>query len=601
MNTNKRDLTSEVQSCIKQLEQFMEASMHKNYEQEMPAMPTLTTQMPVTAQLHQLNVPVKTAALQEKFTERRMSGTYEQEMLAMPASTTRSAATTPHDYLSESDKADLMKENLKAAYLKEIYEQETLAMPTSTTRSSTTSALHYLNQPVKPSALQDAIFKSVNCSIIATDVNGVIQIYNAGAERMLGYASADVINKKTTADLCQSDELKNRAKALSVEFGTSIKTGIETLTLKASQGVEDIYELSYIRNDGSTIPVVMTVTALRQDDEDIIGYLFIGTDNINREKERNQLLLSDAALKAIAEGVVITDSEGLTIYANNAYLAMTGYSLDELMGNNLSMLQGRLTDTNDISAVRKSIDSGSIYSGEILNYKKDGSIFWNHMTISPIENNITTKKNYIGITKDITARKKNDEQNRSFAYLDPLTNLPNRRLLHDRMQQAIAGNSRSGNHSALIVLDFDNFKILNDSYGHEAGDLFLIETAKRLKNCTRENDTVARLGGDEFIILLNNLNTTKEIANIEAVKVSEKIKDLLSKTFLIENDLKNNKNIEYNCNVSLGLVLFTSPEISLNNIINCADSAMYSAKKTGKNSISLMEFEELNTKQRNYG
>ena len=600
MSTKKRDLTSEVQSCIKQLEQFMEASMQKTYEHEMPAMPTLTTQMPVTARLHHLNVPVKTAAPQEKMTEMRMNGTYEQEMYAMPASTTRSAATTPHHYVSETEKADLQKENLKEAYLKEIYEQETLAMPTSTTRSSTSSALHYLNQTVKPSALQDAIFKSVNCSIIATDANGVIQIFNAGAERMLGYDAVDVINKKTPADLSHPEEMKNRAKALSVEFGTNVKTGIEALTLKAAQGVEDIYEMSCIRHDGSRIPVVMTVTALRQDDEDIIGYLFMGTNNIKREKERNQLLLSDAALKAIAEGVVMTDSEGLTIYANNAYLAMTGYSLDELMGNNLSMLQGRLTDTNDISAVRKSIDNGSIYSGEILNYKKDGSIFWNHMTISPIENNIKTKKNYIGITKDITVRKKSDEENKTYAYLDPLTNLPNRRLLHDRMQQAIAGNNRSGNHSALIVLDFDNFKILNDSYGHEAGDLFLIETAKRLKSCTRENDTVARLGGDEFIILLNNLNTTREIANLEAFKVAEKIKDILSKTFTTENKIRDKTPIEYNCNASLGLVLFTNPEISLNNILNCADSAMYSAKKTGKNSISLMEFEELSTKQKNY-
>ena len=450
---------------------------------------------------------------------------------------------------------------------------------------------------MKAGALQKAIFNSANFSSIATDANGVIQIFNVGAERMLGYSAAEVVNTITPADISDPHEIIARAKTLSLELNTQIEPGFEALVFKASRGIEDIYELTYIRKDGTRFPAVVSVTALRNAEDEIIGFLLIGTDNTARVSEKNKLLLSDAALKAIAEGVVITDSQGLTIYANNAFLTTTGYTLDELLGRNLSLLQGRLTDTRDIAQVRKSIEIGSYYSGDILNYKKDGTIFWQHMTISPILSDEKSKNNYIGITQDITQRKNSDEENKTFAYLDPLTNLPNRRLLHDRLQQLIAGNKRTNNYSAMIVIDFDNFKELNDSYGHETGDLFLIEASHRVMSCVRESDTVARLGGDEFIVLLSNLNKDKDLAYLEAMKVAEKIRALIAITFGIPGEKDKYKqgmtSLPYGCTASLGMVLFTCPSISANSIIKFADSAMYKAKKSGKNSISFTESSEL--------
>lgn len=445
---------------------------------------------------------------------------------------------------------------------------------------------------IEADALQKAIFNSDNFSSIATDEKGVIQIFNVGAERMLGYSANEVVNICTPADISDQQEIIDRAKELSMELNVNIAPGFEALVFKASRGIEDIYELTYVRKDGSRFPAVVSVTALRNSKKDIIGYLIIGTDNTAREIERKQLIFSDAALKAIVEGVVITDSNGLTIYANNAFLDITGYALKELMGKNLSLLQGRLTDTREIDKIRKSIKIGAHYTGNILNYKKDGTIFWHQMTLSPIVNGGRSNNNYIGITQNITSQKESNDENKTYAYTDYLTNLPNRRLLHDRIQQVIASNRRSGNYGAMIVIDLDNFKQLNDTFGHTAGDSLLIETANRLMLCTRESDTVARLGGDEFIILLKDLNTDKEIAYLEAMKVAVKIKSLTCEDFIVYGE-KNKIKEKYSSSASLGLILFTCPNINASSIIKYADIAMYQSKKIGKNSISFIESLEL--------
>ena len=165
---------------------------------------------------------------------------------------------------------------------------------------------------LKAGALQNAIFNSVNFSSIATDEHGVIQLFNMGAERMLGHAAADVVNRKTPSQISDPDEIIARAKALSVEFGKDIKPGFEALVFKASRGIEDIYELTYIRKDGSRLPAIVSVTALRDAHNDIIGYLLIGTDNTLRkqiEAERSQVASELQLAKAAAEKASLAKSE----------------------------------------------------------------------------------------------------------------------------------------------------------------------------------------------------------------------------------------------------------------------------------------------------
>src|SRR6202044_2074243 len=188
---------------------------------------------------------------------------------------------------------------------------------------------------LKAGALQSAIFNSANFSSIATDAKGVIQIFNVGAERMLGYAAADVMNKITPADISDPQEVIARAEALSAELGTPIAPGFEALVFKASRGIEDIYELTYIRKDGSRFPAVVSVTALRDAQEAIIGYLLIGTDNTARKQAEEKLLNAGALQKAIFNSVnfskIATDANGVIQIFNVGAEHMLGYSADEVL------------------------------------------------------------------------------------------------------------------------------------------------------------------------------------------------------------------------------------------------------------------------------
>src|SRR5256714_3178787 len=196
---------------------------------------------------------------------------------------------------------------------------------------------------LKTGALQNAIFNSANFSSIATDEKGVIQIFNVGAERMLGYTAAEVMNRITPADISDPQEVIVRAKALSAELGTTITPGFEALVSKASRGIEDIYELTYIRKDGSRFPAVVSVTALRDAQGGIIGYLLIGTDNTARKQVEDERMLLDqrvrdqqfytrSLIESNIDALITTDPRGMITDVNKQMEALTGCTRDELIG-----------------------------------------------------------------------------------------------------------------------------------------------------------------------------------------------------------------------------------------------------------------------------
>jgi diguanylate cyclase (GGDEF)-like protein/PAS domain S-box-containing protein len=192
-----------------------------------------------------------------------------------------------------------------------------------------------------------------------------------------------------------------------------------------------------------------------------------------------------------------------------------------------------------------------------------------------------------GTHTDITERKNMEEQVRNFAFYDTLTQLPNRRLLDDRLSKAILASKRSGYYGAVLFLDLDNFKPINDAHGHVAGDLLLIEVANRLKNCIREIDTVARIGGDEFVIILSELSLDKTESTIQTKIVAEKILEMLSKPYLITVTLTGQKDkvVEHRCTASIGAFVFIKNKVSQIDIMKWADAAMYKAKAEGRNLI----------------
>jgi len=212
--------------------------------------------------------------------------------------------------------------------------------------------------------------------------------------------------------------------------------------------------------------------------------------------------------------------------------------------------------------------------------------------VRTVEAHITTvnykgKSLFFSIIHDITERKQMEDQIRQLAFYDALTNLPNRRLLHDRLSQAMAASKRSETYGALLFLDLDNFKSLNDTHGHPVGDLLLLEAARRLENCMREMDTVARFGGDEFVIMLAELDEDKAFSKLQAASVAEKIRATLSESYLlsINKDEKPDDTVEHCCTASIGVALFIGYESSLDNVMKWADAAMYQAKDAGQNQI----------------
>ena len=224
---------------------------------------------------------------------------------------------------------------------------------------------------------------------------------------------------------------------------------------------------------------------------------------------------------------------------------------------------------------------------EVPHRCRDGRVIWGEVMSKPDRNAQGEIVGYHGITREITARKLLEDRVRDLAFHDALTGLPNRRLLLDRLAQALAAGKRSGLHGALMFLDLDRFKALNDAHGHEAGDLLLVEAAARLKTCVREMDTVARFGGDEFVILLGNLDADRTESAAQAARVAESILAALGRPYrlAIPQDGGEDALVEHRCTASIGIVRFTPPDASPHDIVKWADAAMYRAKESGREAI----------------
>jgi PAS domain S-box-containing protein len=281
-----------------------------------------------------------------------------------------------------------------------------------------TARKHAEEALLKAGALQNAIFNSANFSSIATDAKGVIQIFNVGAERMLGYAAADVMNKITPADISDPQEVVARAKALSLELGTTIKPGFEALVFKASRGIEDIYELTYIRKDGSRFPAVVSVTALRDAQEAVIGYLLIGTDNTARkqvEAEQKQLsqrlrdhqFYTRSLFEANMDALMTTDPSGIVTDVNKQMETLTGCTRDELIG---SPFKNHFTDPERAEmSVKHVLSERKVIGYELTARARDGRetvVSYNATTFYDRDRKL---QGVFAAARDVTERKRLDQ------------------------------------------------------------------------------------------------------------------------------------------------------------------------------------------------
>ncbi|HEY5291384.1 MAG TPA: PAS-domain containing protein [Burkholderiales bacterium] len=297
------------------------------------------------------------------------------------------------------------------------------------------------------------------------------------------------------------------------------------------------------------------------------------------------------ALEGANDGVWDWNFQTGEVLYSKRWKEMFGYAEAEI-GNTRSEWLDRVhpDDLTDVVKIIK-LHLYSKTSPPSVEYRfrcKDGSWKWTlgrGMVVSRNSEGIPLR--LVGTNSDITERKQMEEQVRQLAFYDPLTKLPNRRLLNDRLSQAMAASKRSAFYGAVMVLDLDNFKPINDTHGHLVGDLLLIEAARRLNSCLREMDTVARFGGDEFVVMLSDLSPDKAESTSEAGIIAEKIRACLSEPYplIIKRDGEADAAIEHHCTTSIGVALFIGNEASQDDVLKWADAAMYQAKDGGRNSF----------------
>ena len=307
----------------------------------------------------------------------------------------------------------------------------------------------------------------------------------------------------------------------------------------------------------------------------------IGRDITEQVQSEHELRIAAITFDS-QEGMLVSDASGIILRANKAFMGQTGYKATELVGKPVNMLSSGRHDKAFYELMWKAIGEDGYWQGEVWNRRKNGEIYPAWLTITAVHDTQSKLSHFVATYSDVTERKEAEKRIRHLAFYDPLTSLPNRRLLQDRLQHALVASHRSNLYGALLFIDLDNFKTLNDTEGHLVGDQLLIEVAQRLRLCIREEDTVARLGGDEFVILLEHLHEEAEQAALQAEQVGMKVFDAVNRPFQLRGK-------EQRTSPSIGVSLFNGEQDSSDELLKRADMAMYQAKADGRNTIRFFD------------
>ena len=401
---------------------------------------------------------------------------------------------------------------------------------------------------------------------------------NEAAVRVLGYASREEFLNVHPSKLSppkQPDGQDSYAKAERM------------MAIAKDKGLHR-FEWIHTKADGTNLVAEVTLSVIDPVDRQVIYCVW--RDITERKRDEDAVRAQEEFFRMIAENVddflAVLDLEGRRLYNSPSYANLFG-STDVMKGTD-SFAEVHPDDVEQVKqAFRETVRSGRSHRLDFRFVLADGSIHYMESCGALIRNSHGQALHVVVVSRDITERIKKEDEIRNLAFYDALTQLPNRRLLNDRLDQAMAANKRSGRYGALLFLDLDNFKQLNDIHGHSVGDLLLVEAARRITSCVREMDTVARFGGDEFVVVLSELNESQAESIAQAEIVAKKINTVLSERYVlaVQNSGKEATTIKHHCTSSIGVVMFVNHEVGAEDIIKWADLAMYQAKEAGGNRV----------------
>ncbi|MCW8865922.1 MAG: EAL domain-containing protein [Colwellia sp.] len=394
-------------------------------------------------------------------------------------------------------------------------------------------------------------------SIVTTDVDGVITYVNQKFIDSTGYDSVELIGKK-------SNILK------SGHHNASLYDNLWTTITAGKDWVGEFYNK---RKSGETFWERANIYPLKNIKNETSSYVAIKEDITRLKEDEKQLRLASTVFQTATEAVMVTDINNHIVAVNHAFTLITGYKEADVLGKNSALLNSGHHDASFYQAIDHELEATGKWQGEICNRRKNGEVYYEWLSITALKNQIGELESYVSLFSDITKRKKAEDKIYHQANYDFLTGLANRNLFIDRFEQCLAIAKRENTSIALLFIDLDGFKNVNDTFGHSKGDMLLKSTAQRIKGAVRSSDSVARLSGDEFAIMLCGDN---DVFSNE--KVATKVLKTLSAPFQLAEK-------EAHITASIGIAIFPDDGQSSEALLAKADSAMYKAKESGKNNV----------------
>ena len=388
------------------------------------------------------------------------------------------------------------------------------------------------------------------------DEDGRVLYWNPASETLYGYSAGEMLGTIPEGTLFDK-----------ATFDAFLEI---TREIKASGQAYGPYEINTRHKDGRVISLMATTFAIPMD-QGGIGFVCMDVDMTEHKLQQERLKLSAAVMASTAEGVLITDASTRIVAVNPAFTEITGYQEAEVLGQKPAILRSDCHQEDFYQTMWRTLQEAGVWRGELWNRRKNGELFPEWLTISTLRNEAGDVTHYVGVFSDISSIKQSQEKLEHLAHFDPLTELPNRVLFQDRLAHAIDRAQRYDHQVAVLLMDLDGFKTVNDSLGHPVGDQLLQGVAARLRACVRVEDTVARLGGDEFALILSNMQDGGD-----AIEVVRKILSSVEQPFSLNG-------LGAMVTASVGIAVFPGDGKTSTELVRNADAAMYGAKEGGRN------------------